>query len=357
MQTFKAWVIPHRLKFKGPAGTSRGTLYEKQVYYLVIRNEKNGNTGIGESTTIPGLSIDDRSDCKNRLQATAKAIEQGEDLVTLKNKLTSFPSIIFGLEIAFKDLENGGKRLIFPTSFANGPHSLKINGLIWMNDYQTMLSQIHEKIEQGFDCIKLKIAAIAWDKELSLLEEIRANYSANSLEIRVDANGAFPSDTVMAKLSELAYYQVHSIEQPIATNNTKAMAEICRESPLPVALDEELIGYHDRDQKVKKLDTIQPQHLILKPSLIGGFEQADEWIRLAEERGIGWWATSALESNIGLNAIAQWVAQWKPEIPQGLGTGGLYTNNIPSPLEIDQGHIYINKNKSWNLNPIWNLSP
>lgn len=311
--------------------------------------------GIGECTTIPGLSLDDRRDYKAQVTATAEAIEHDQDLAKLKSKLIAFPSIVFGLETAFRDLQNGGVRIIYPSPFANGDRSLKINGLIWMNDYEAMLSQINEKIETGFDCIKLKIGSIAWEKELALLDAIRANYSPESVEIRVDANGAFSLKGVMDKLADLAHYKVHSIEQPVAPDPTISMASICRESPVPIALDEELIGRQKANNKTETLDADQPQYIIIKPSLIGGFEEANEWIRLADERGIGWWATSALESNIGLNAIAQWVAQMKPQIPQGLGTGGLYTNNIPAPLEIDQGYLYTNKEKSWDLHLIQGL--
>ncbi len=349
LANLKAWIYPYQLHFKGPAGTSRGTMHQKQVYYLFLKDLDSGQTGIGECTIIPGLSLDDREDYAEKVSATANAINEGVSFETLEDDLKYFPSIVFGLETAYNDLQKGSQRLIFDTPFYYGLQSIRINGLIWMNDYETMLQQIREKIEAGFDCIKLKIGAIEWAKEMALLAHIRADYSPDKVEIRVDANGAFNPKEAFEKLKALARFQVHSIEQPIAPRQPDLIAQICQQSPVPVALDEELIGRQDIDNKKITLDTIQPQYLILKPGLIGGFRQSEEWVELAEKRQIDWWVTSALESNIGLNAIAQWVSQWDIEMPQGLGTGGLYTNNIPSPLEVENGYISINPEKNWDL--------
>ena len=347
MVQLAATLHPHKLHFKAPAGTSRGTLYDKQVYFLVIKNTQRGITGIGECTTIPSLSPDDRPDYKENVQAVCDAINEGHSFETIYQNLDYFPSIRFGLETAIKDLENGGQRMIYDTPFAYGQRSIKINGLIWMNDFETMLAQIREKVSHGFECIKLKIGAIDWQKELELLAHIRANYAPEQVEIRVDANGAFDPSNVIYKLQDLAKFKVHSIEQPIAPRQPEAMADVCERSPVPVALDEELISREDTTNKAHILDKIKPHYIILKPGLLGGFRQSDEWIELANERHIGWWATSALESNIGLNAIAQWTDSREVNIPQGLGTGGLYTNNIASPLEIGEGHIWINPEKEW----------
>ena len=349
MVGLKAWVQPHRLYFKGPAGTSRGTLHEKQVHYLLIQDTESGLTGIGECTIIPGLSQDDRADYPETVRAVARAINAGQTFEAIKADLNYFPSIVFGLETAFHDLYNGGKRQVFNSAFARGEKAIKINGLIWMNDYETMREQIKQKIREGFDCLKLKIGSINWNDELALLAHIRADYDPADVEIRVDANGAFSPEEALQKLEDLGEFGVHSIEQPIPPRQPDKMALVCRDSHVPVALDEELIGRQKTANKQQILDTIRPHNIVIKPSLLGGFYESQEWVELAEDRHIGWWVTSALESNIGLNAIAEWVGQWHVDRPQGLGTGGLYTNNIPSPLEVESGYIGKNLEKDWDL--------
>jgi L-alanine-DL-glutamate epimerase-like enolase superfamily enzyme len=236
---------------------------------------------------------------------------------------------------------------LFDTAFTSGIQPIPINGLIWMGSMDFMRQQLTDKIEAGFDCIKLKIGALDFQQECALLEDVRKHYSASQISLRVDANGAFNPKKALEKLQTLAAFDLHSIEQPIAAGHVHQLKELCATTPLPIALDEELIGIHDTAQKANLLDTICPQYIILKPSLLGGFAAAEEWITLAEERNIGWWVTSALESNIGLNAIAQWTSSLKTKLPQGLGTGGLYTNNVESPLVVDAGVLRYDKTKNW----------
>ena len=247
-------------------------------------------------------------------------------------ELEEWSSIRFGVEMALQDLAMGGRQLYFPSAFTEGRLAIEINGLIWMGDKSTMLQRIQQKLEAGFHCIKLKIGAIDFEAELSLLQYIRERFSCEKVELRVDANGAFAPEEAMSKLEALAAFGLHSIEQPIRQGQWEEMAHLCRETPIPIALDEELIGVYGRKKKLELLEIVQPQYIILKPALCGGFSGAREWIELAEKRGIGWWVTSALESNIGLNALAQWVATLGNPMPQGLGTGQLYTNNLWSPL-------------------------
>ena len=252
--------------------------------------------------------------------------------------------------MAFRSLASKAPFLLFPSEFTDGNKSIYINGLVWMGDEAYMKRQIEEKLEKGYNCIKLKIGAIDFDKELALLEFIRSHFSAKQIEIRVDANGAFSSDQALSKLNQLSVFQLHSIEQPIAKNQIEEMAVLCSQTPLPIALDEELIGIFGIESKRALLKKIKPQYIILKPSLVGGFKGSQEWIDVAESMDIKWWITSALESNIGLNAIAQWTYTLSNPMPQGLGTGGLYTNNFDSPLEVKQGQLIYNKELSWNVN-------
>ena len=250
------------------------------------------------------------------------------------------PALKFCYEMAALDLENGGHKKFYDSAFLAKEEGININGLVWMGEKSFMLDQIKEKINEGYRCIKIKIAAIDFDQECALLNYIRKEFSSDDIEIRVDANGGFTSDAVKEKLKRLSEYDLHSIEQPIGTHQWEEMADLCDEPIIDIALDEELIGLTHKATQQKMLDTIQPQYLILKPSLIGGFGEAEHWVKQAKQRGIAWWATSALESNIGLNAIAQWTAHMNTSLPQGLGTGQLYTNNIDSPLYIDAGHLY-----------------
>jgi o-succinylbenzoate synthase len=270
----------------------------------------------------------------------------------LLEKLAAFPSIQFGLEQAFLSLHSQDPFELFSSNFTQKEAPIPINGLIWMGSEAFMLSQLEQKLQKGFRCIKMKIGAIDFETEIGILKSIRNNFSPEEIELRVDANGAFTPGDAMDKLNQLAKFQLHSIEQPIKPKQWDAMAKLCEDTPLPIALDEELIGVFDVTDKEKMLQIIRPQYIILKPSLVGGFHGSKTWIALAEKQGIGWWVTSALESNIGLNAIAQWTYTLKPTMPQGLGTGSLYTNNIESPLVVKRGEIYYDLKKSWNTNLI-----
>ena len=350
--TFRAWIHKHTLIFKGPAGTSHGTLTEKPVYYLFLRDTTSQTSGIGECSTLSYLSPEHRPGYEAELHQLAATISEGRSLAEGYQAFSGYPSVQFGLEQAYRDWLLGGKRLLFDTPFSRGEAAIPINGLIWMNQAPVMRQAMDEKIAAGFNCLKLKIGALDWDQELGLIRNVRQQYRADELEIRVDANGAFGKEEAFRKLDQLARYQVHSIEHPLPKGETDATARLCREAPLPVALDEELIGYTGSADKAALLDHIQPAYIILKPSLVGGFQHADEWIRLANERNIGWWATSALESNIGLNAIAQWTATYPVTRHQGLGTGGLYTNNIPAPLYIEQAQLRYRPGEQWDLSAL-----
>ncbi|QEE50587.1 o-succinylbenzoate synthase [Flavobacterium alkalisoli] len=342
----KASYKKYILKFKRPSGTSRGVLTEKETWFLLL--EENGKTGIGECGILRTLSIDDRPDYEEKLKWVCDNISLGKD--KLWEELIEFPSIQFGVEMAFQSLQSEDSFLLFPSQFTSGQENISINGLVWMGEEPFMKEQIEDKLKQGFNCIKLKIGAIDFTRELALLEFIRDNFSAEQIEIRVDANGAFTSSEALGKLNQLSKFQLHSIEQPIKQNQIDSMTELCKETPLPIALDEELIGVFGKEDKENLLQKIKPQYIILKPSLIGGFKGSMEWIELAEKYNIGWWITSALESNIGLNAIAQWTFTLNNPMPQGLGTGGLYTNNFDCPLEVKQGQLIYNKELSWNVN-------
>ena len=334
----------YNLQFRNPAITSRATMLEKETYFIKIWDETNPNIyGIGECAIFRGLSADDdvnyeahlKRICDNINKISPKEIEQS--------------SIRFGVETALNDLANNGQRIIFNSNWLDGYNPIPINGLVWMGNQSEMLNRIIEKIEAGFSCIKLKIGGIDFNKEIKLLRFIRGNFSADDLQIRLDANGAFTPENALEYLDKLSKYSIHSIEQPIKQGQWSAMAEICQKSPIPIALDEELIGINEFSLKDKMLSTIKPHYIILKPSLCGGFLGSNEWLELANKHSIGWWITSALESNIGLNAIAQWVATLNTKMPQGLGTGNLYINNISSPIcQIDDVLTY-DKNLSWQI--------
>lgn len=341
----KASYHKYILNFKKPSGTSRGVMIEKETWFIILEN--NGKKGIGECGILRGLSIDDRPDYKEKLRWVCKNFHLGKDL--LWENLIEFPSIQFGIEMAFLSLQSEDPFLLFPSDFTKGKKSITINGLVWMGNPEEMLLQIQEKIATGFSCIKLKIGAIDFDKELELLRYIRLKFSPKQIEIRVDANGAFDSNLALYKLNQLSEFKLHSIEQPIKKNNTDSMSELCKNSPIPIALDEELIGVFTLQEKENLLLKIMPQYLILKPSFIGGFRGTLEWIKLAEKHNIGWWITSALESNIGLNAIAQFTFSQNNSMPQGLGTGGLYTNNFDCPLEVCDGQLWYS-NRDWVVN-------
>ena len=341
----KASYKKYTLHFKRPSGTSRGVMTEKETWFLFLEDDEK--TGIGECGLLRGLSVDDRPDYEEKLQWVCQNIHLGKD--ELWDELLEFPSIQFGVEMAFLSLQSKTPFELFPSSFTKGNDAMRINGLVWMGDEAYMKSQIEEKLAQEFTCIKLKIGAIDFEKELELLRYIRQNFDAKTIEIRVDANGAFNSIEALNKLKQLAVFELHSIEQPIQKNNTELMANLCQATPFPIALDEEIIGVFLFSEKETLLKKIRPQYIILKPSLVGGFKGTLEWISIANSLGINWWITSALESNIGLNAIAQFTFTLQNPLPQGLGTGGLYTNNFDCPLEIERGHIQYNMTKDWDI--------
>lgn len=331
-------MIKHILNFKRPSGTSRGVLTSKETFFLVI--EQGDKKGIGECNLFRGLSADDVPNYEAKLQWVEQHLHLGEK--ALLEELKTFPSIQFGVEQAFRSVAAPQWYELFPSNFTKGKDAIPINGLIWMGSPDFMKMQIKEKLAQGFRCIKMKIGAIDFEEEYRILKTLRNEFSANDIEIRVDANGAFQANEALRYLERLATLQLHSIEQPIRAGQWEAMAELCEQTPLAIALDEELIGVFTREEKQRLLREIQPQYIILKPSLIGGYRGSEEWITLAETLGIGWWVTSALESNIGLNAIAQWTYTLHSSMPQGLGTGMLYTNNIPFPLYVENGHLGFN---------------
>ncbi|MES2863933.1 MAG: o-succinylbenzoate synthase [Bacteroidota bacterium] len=339
--TYKKYI----LNFKRPSGTSRGVLTEKETWFLLL--EENGKIGIGECGLLRGLSVDDRPDYEEKLKWVCQNIHLGKD--KLWQELLEFPSIQFGVEMAFLSLQSETPFELFRSDFTKGKDAITINGLVWMGEEAFMKQQIEEKLADGFTCIKLKIGAIDFQQELDLLAFIRKHFDEKTIEIRVDANGAFLPNEALEKLQLLSHYQLHSIEQPIKAGQFEAMQQLCEQTPFPIALDEELIGVFTYEDKVKLLETIQPQYIILKPSFIGGIKGSLEWIEIAEKRNIGWWMTSALESNIGLNAIAQFTYTLNNKMPQGLGTGGLYTNNFDCPLEIKKGQLVYNNELSWDF--------
>lgn len=336
MYTIKT--VPRRLHFKQPAGTSRGSYTTRDVWYLHLTSDKYPDrVGIGECAPLPKLSCDDMQGYESVLAHICNEVtEQGGFSV---ESLRDYPSILFGLETAFRHLERGCFEL-WDTPFSRGEVGIPINGLIWMGDYKKMLEQIEAKMAVGFRCIKLKIGAINFEEELALLRFIRFHFSAKEVELRVDANGAFAPADAMEKLKRLAELDLHSIEQPIRAGQWEDMARLTAETPLPIALDEELIGINIPERKQCLLDSVHPQYIILKPSLHGGMAGGNEWIREAEKRNIGWWITSALESNIGLNAIAHWCATFNNPLPQGLGTGALFTDNVDMPLEVRKDSLW-----------------
>lgn len=332
---------PYRLQFKEPGGTSRGILTSKLTYLLKLWDETDpGRVGYGEASLFEGLSKEAGPRYEYKLIETLANIALGRG-----TDLTEFPSIQFGLEQAILDYSSGGRGLYFPSAFTEGKSEIEINGLVWMGDIDTMLQRLESKLQEGFRCIKLKIGAINFNDELRMLEAIRNRYDADTLEIRVDANGGFSMDNVIPALHALNRYTVHSIEQPIPAGHWDLMRFLCEISPIPIALDEELIGVYTKEKKQALLETVKPAYIILKPSLCGGFGGAGEWISLARENNVGWWVTSALESNVGLNALAQWVATLGVTMPQGLGTGQLFTNNFSTPISIHNDRLYFNPNE------------
>lgn len=345
----KATYHKYLLNFKTPSGTSRGVLTQKETWFLIL--EENGKVGVGECGLLLGLSVDDRPDYEEKLHWVCQNIHLGKK--KLWTALLEFPSIQFGVEMAFLSLGSHDKFNLFPSDFTSGEDAILINGLVWMGEKANMKQQIEDKITEGFTCIKLKIGAINFEEELDLLNFIRQHFDSNTIEIRVDANGAFSADEALQKLSQLHQFEIHSIEQPIKAGHVDLMQQLCLQTPFPIALDEELIGIFHYQDKQNLLQTIKPQYIILKPSFVGGIKGTLEWIEIAEKLNIGWWITSALESNIGLNAIAQFTYSLQNKMPQGLGTGGLYTNNFDSPLEIKNGKLWCNNNLKWDVSGLF----
>ena len=338
-------ILKYKLIFKQPAGTSRGVMKTKDTWFIKLIDESNGKSGLGEINMFKGLSSDDTPGFTLKLEELySKPLNF---INKIHEKLLEFPSIRFGLEMALLDLKTENPNVLFENDFTKGKKGIPINGLIWMGDIDFMKSQIAEKLDRGFNCLKMKIGAINFEEEYKMLRSIRNEFSGSDLELRVDANGAFQSFEALHKLEKLSKLNIHSIEQPIRQGNWENMAALCEKTPLAIALDEELIGVHLTADRKKLLDKINPQYIILKPALTGGFQSSEEWINMALKRNIGWWITSALESNVGLNAIAQWTASLNTQEYQGLGTGQLYVNNIESPLFILGERLFYNTELNW----------
>lgn len=374
---YKIEISERTLHFKQPAGTSRGVYTTRHSYYLTLTSDElPGVEGVGECATLPDLSCDAKPEYEMTLRQVCQMVEQMGRIPY--DMIRAYPSITFGLETAFASFFDAAKKFLeivptegassssemlkqkgvsvpagmenltelFDSPFDRGEEGITINGLVWMGTYEEMLARLEEKLQAGFHCVKLKIGAIDFFKELDLIKRIRDVYTKEQVELRVDANGGFLPENAMSQLEALAKYDIHSIEQPIKQHQWPKMAQLCRETPLPIALDEELIGVNVRSMKQALLDTVRPQYIILKPSLHGGIYGCNEWIELANQRGIGSWITSALESNIGLNAIAHYAAKVygsNVKMPQGLGTGQLFTDNIPMPLEIRGDKLFVVK--------------
>ena len=335
---------PYLLHFKEPGGTSRGVMTEKPTFLIKYFDEKDPTRyGIGEAAVFPGLSPEADGNYVMKLTELMANVAIGAP-----TDLSHHSSIQFGFEQAVLDFHEGCKGIYCPSAFTQGHGDIEINGLVWMGDFDKMIERIEEKLKAGFHCIKLKIGAIDWKSEVDMIKHIRDKYSKEELMIRVDANGGFTMDDALPRLKMLADLGVHSIEQPIPAGNPMLMAFLCQVSPLPIALDEELIGKSTDKERAEMLDTIHPAYIILKPALCGGLSGAGKWIRMASERGIGWWVTSALESNVGLNAIAQWTAAIGAKGPQGLGTGGVFTDNFTTPIYLEGDRLHYDASKKFD---------
>ncbi|MCO5247937.1 MAG: o-succinylbenzoate synthase [Chitinophagales bacterium] len=344
----KCYFKKYTLHFKKQGETSRGVLYNKDTYFIFI--EQDGNIAIGECNRFTNLSYDDKTNYEVKLAETCQKLPtEGANIIS---ELSEWPSILFGVEIVLKDVENGSQRIIFPEVIKENGFNIPSNGLIWMGTKESMLEQIAEKLNAGFTSIKLKIGAIDFNTEIELLKSIRRQFSADEVEVRLDANGAFSYPEAKEKLKRLSTFNISYIEQPIRAGQWQEMAQLMDESPIKIALDEELIGINNNVQRKKLIETIRPHILILKHALIGGFQAADRWKKLVTEIDGTWVVTSALESNIGLNAIAQYTAQGWSEYAQGLGTGQLFTNNFISPYTFDEKGLHFHKDKKWDLSQI-----
>jgi len=341
----KAYFKKYTLQFKQPSGTSRGVLHTKDTYFIFL--QYNNKTAIGECNRFVNLSYDDKPNYEEKLQEVCKRLPNEKE--NILQELIEYPSIYFGVEMLLKDFENGCERILFPEVIKEDGFHIPINALIWMGSKSSMQKQIADKLKQGYTSIKLKIGAIDFETELDLIKFIRKQFNVNEVEIRLDANGAYTFKDAKEKLQQLAAFEISYIEQPIKAGQWQEMATLCESTPIKIALDEELIGVINTEQKEKLISTIQPQLLILKPALIGGFNGTNLWKNLIEKNNGSWVITSALESNIGLNAIAQYTALGYTSFAQGLGTGQLYTNNIPSPYTTDVNGLHYNKNKNWDV--------
>jgi o-succinylbenzoate synthase len=340
-------IIRYQINFIKPARTSRNTFNGRKLYYVVV--SEGGIQGIGESAPLEGLSVDDSKNFEFKLsEILTQLIDEKEPFNP--RRYNHLPSAAFGIETALMDLKHGGSRVITNNSFIEGKR-IPINGLVWMDEIPVMLKEASQKIEAGFKCIKFKVGAHDFDAECRMLEQIRNKWSAFKLELRIDANGAFAYDDAQMKLQDLSRFELHSIEQPIKPRQPEAMEKLCREGAIPIALDEELIGINPWEMGEQVIQ-LNPAYVVIKPNLVGGLSASDEWVRLARKANIGWWSTSALESNIGLNAIAQWVSKYELIMPQGLGTGSLYSNNIDSPLMVQHDSL-VYSDTMWNTNTIF----
>jgi o-succinylbenzoate synthase len=340
----KAHFKKYTLNFKQASGTSRGVYTTRNSWFIFLSD--GTNTGIGECAPLPDLSIESPKEMSSKLLQVCEEIGYFSQF---PEELQNWPSIRFGLETALLDLQNGGQQILFPSAFTRGEQGIPINGLIWMGTPEFMKQQIRTKLDAGFMCIKMKIGAIDFETEFSLLKEIRKEFSSKEITLRVDANGAYSYKTALENLKRLSDLQIHSIEQPIEAGQWNEMAALCEKSPIPIGLDEELIGITSGKEMQKLMETIRPAYLILKPSLHGGLAGCEKWIDLANKNSVGWWITSALESNIGLNAIAQWTFQQNITTEQGLGTGQLFTNNFDSPLQIERDQLWYKPTHEWHL--------
>ncbi|MBS1559236.1 MAG: o-succinylbenzoate synthase [Bacteroidetes bacterium] len=362
-------VSSHRyvLKFSFAARTSRGPMTEKKAWFIRLWDDSNPKIyGLGECGPLPGLSPEYGDQFEVHLQEILSAFQnrdflmppqEGNTWLRLQNFFQSgeisreCSSISFGIETALLDLMQGGKRLIFNNKFIE-KFPVPINGLVWMGGLDFMLQQVEIKIRDGYRCIKLKVGGLDFEKECDVLNYIRRKYFREKIELRLDANGAFKKEEALDKINSLKRFDIHSIEQPIKPGQPE-MEEICAKSPIPIALDEELIGIHSPDEKERLLSKLSPSFIILKPTLHGGMLGCDEWIKAAENRNIGWWITSALESNIGLNALAQFTSQYPSGIPHGLGTGQIYENNFSSPLFAEKGMLHFQAGEKWDLSNLF----
>lgn len=346
--SFEATYKEYKLKFKFPARTSKNILYDKKTWYIILKS--NNQIGIGECSYISHLSKKSEQQITKKIQEVCSLLNKNIEPEIIINDLKEYPGIKFAIETALIDLKNKGNKILFPSKFTEGKEGIKINGLIWINNKEETLKQIENKISKGFSCIKMKIGSMSFTDEIEIISKIR-NISKD-IEIRLDANGAFNYNQALEIINALKKFDIHSIEQPIPPGNPIEMKKLCQKSSIPIALDEELI--FTTSDKNLLIETIKPHYIVLKSGLLGGFSDTIEWINIANYYNIGWWITSALESNIGLNAIAQWTYTLKNTFIQGLGTGLLYDNNISSPLLLKGEFLYYNPDIKWDLSNILN---